>query len=327
MAWNDFATFFTSLSITRLVNTKATPKSQRFLLHMDRGSWDVQDHTAGGCVNYKDSFLTENRQFSLQVDRDQVVIFGLMQNDKRQDAAIGETNLSIGFYLYSVETNRVLRLCEFPKTLAGKSTFANAREVVQRLELFQGHYFLIPATFLNHQEGEYLIRVYSETDVNFHEVVESAPQPLVKLWGEPQGRLLVRVAHAGVKSKKKAKYYCLIAIHGKSGRTHVVDDPAPVFDEELTFDVAKRKQPLTVKLLESKSMLNSLVGGAKVDLTRWYNNPNMTGTTQVNLSSHSFRTIAKVELEITYIIGFADPFARSRVSAFEQGLKKKKMLV
>eukprot|EP00299_Pterocystis_sp_00344_P015308 c7639_g1_i1.p1 GENE.c7639_g1_i1~~c7639_g1_i1.p1 ORF type:complete len:681 (+),score=116.72 c7639_g1_i1:33-2045(+) len=326
MSWNDFATHFTSLSITRLFNTSLT-KSQRFVLHMDRGSWRTDEHTAGGCLNYKDSFLTENRQFSMRVDRDQVVIIGLMQNDKRENAELGEQNLSIGFYVFSVETNRVLRLCEFPKTMVGKSTFANAREVVLRLELFQGHYFIIPATFKSHQDGEYLIRVYSETDVEMHEVITSVPRAVVPLWGEPQGRLLVRVAHAGVRSHKKAKYYCLISIHGKSARTHIVDDAAPVFDEELTFEVAKRKQPLTIKLLESKKIMNSLIGSSKVDLARWYQNPNMTGTTQANLSGHSFRTVGKVELEITYVIGFADPFARSRVSAFEQGLKMKKLYV
>ena len=46
---------------------------------------------------------------------------------------------------------------------ASASIFINAREVFGKLELDPGRYFIIPSTFDPNIEGEFMLRLYTET--------------------------------------------------------------------------------------------------------------------------------------------------------------------
>ena len=72
MAWDDFSTHFTTFAITRIFNTKFSPRDQKWLVSYERGEWSLEAHTAGGCINQKDTFLTDNRQIAIRVPEDQV---------------------------------------------------------------------------------------------------------------------------------------------------------------------------------------------------------------------------------------------------------------
>lgn len=44
---------------------------------------------------------------------------------------------------------------------ARSDTFINTREIMGRFKLKPGRYCIIPSTFEQHQEGDFLIRIYS----------------------------------------------------------------------------------------------------------------------------------------------------------------------
>ncbi len=45
-----------------------------------------------------------------------------------------------------------------------RSTFMNLREVTARFHLPAGDYVIVPSTFAPNEEGEFMIRVFSETN-------------------------------------------------------------------------------------------------------------------------------------------------------------------
>jgi len=47
----------------------------------------------------------------------------------------------------------------------GRSTFTNAREVVGRHKLAPGYYVIVPSTFKPNEEGDFLLRMFSEQRV------------------------------------------------------------------------------------------------------------------------------------------------------------------
>lgn len=46
---------------------------------------------------------------------------------------------------------------------AGSSIFINAREVFSKLELDPGRYLIVPSTFDPNLEGEFMLRIFTET--------------------------------------------------------------------------------------------------------------------------------------------------------------------
>lgn len=45
---------------------------------------------------------------------------------------------------------------------AGSSTFINSREVFTKLELDPGRYVVVPSTFDANEDGEFMLRIYTE---------------------------------------------------------------------------------------------------------------------------------------------------------------------
>ncbi|CAB4021139.1 calpain-5-like [Paramuricea clavata] len=85
----------------------------------------------------------------------------LQQKDNRPEKAQGKEALTIGFFIMRVEVNRVYRL-HTSMEKAGSSIFINAREVFTKLELDPGRYVVVPSTFDPNNEGEFMLRIYTE---------------------------------------------------------------------------------------------------------------------------------------------------------------------
>ena len=73
--------------------------------------------------------------------------------------------LFVSSFFLKVEENRKYRLhTMFPK--AGDSIFINAREVVNKFDLKQGRYVVIPSTYEPQTPGHFMMRIFTEKSSN-----------------------------------------------------------------------------------------------------------------------------------------------------------------
>lgn len=180
MSFEDFKRYFTKLEICNLTpDTLQGEERSSWTVSVNQGRW-VRGSSAGGCRNFPDTFWT-NPQYWLQLleedddsgegERLCSLVVSLMQKGRRMQKNQGPRFLTIGFSIYEV-----------PKEMRGKhqhlqkdfflytaskakcKSYINLREVTERFRLPPGEYTLIPTTFEPHQEGEFILRVFSEKD-------------------------------------------------------------------------------------------------------------------------------------------------------------------
>lgn len=56
---------------------------------------------------------------------------------------------------------------DYHKSMATSGVFTNSREVHARMELTEGRYCLVPCTFNPNEEGEFLLRMYTEKTTKY----------------------------------------------------------------------------------------------------------------------------------------------------------------
>ncbi|XP_055947556.1 calpain-A-like isoform X5 [Argiope bruennichi] len=159
--------------------TKSSKK--KWEMSMFEGSW-VKNCTAGGCRNFIDTFWM-NPQFRIileDVDEDDdddlcTVIVALMQKNRRCNRKMGQECLTIGFAVYLLKNPDRLPK-PLPKvffqhnaSVARSNTFINLREVSCRFKLPPGTYCIVPSTFDPGEEGDFVLRVFTEKRNNMTE--------------------------------------------------------------------------------------------------------------------------------------------------------------
>ncbi|KAK0424719.1 hypothetical protein QR680_008809 [Steinernema hermaphroditum] len=144
------------------------------------GTWSSADGTAGGCRNYLRSFAS-NPQFAMSLsnpdpkDEDGLctVIVAVLQMYRRELKPQGLENLAIGFAVYEVdEISGHLGQNFFAanKSAARSPAFINLREVTGRFRLPPGHYVVVPSTYEPNQDGEYMVRLFSNSRIDSEEL-------------------------------------------------------------------------------------------------------------------------------------------------------------
>ncbi|XP_011796499.1 PREDICTED: calpain-3 isoform X3 [Colobus angolensis palliatus] len=199
MSYEDFIYHFTKLEICNLTaDALQSDKLQTWTVSVNEGRW-VRGCSAGGCRNFPDTFWT-NPQYRLKLleedddpDDSEVVcsfLVALMQKNRRKDRKLGANLFTIGFAIYEVPKemhgNKQHLQKDFFLYNASKArskTYINMREVSQRFRLPPSEYVIVPSTYEPHQEGEFILRVFSEKR-NLSEEVENTisvdrpvPQP------------------------------------------------------------------------------------------------------------------------------------------------------
>ncbi|XP_037937392.1 calpain-B [Teleopsis dalmanni] len=207
MSFQDFLNHFDRVEICNLSPDSLTEDQQqsnkrKWEMSMFEGEW-TPGATAGGCRNFLETFW-HNPQYIIElVDPDEddndgkcTVIVALMQKNRRSKRNKGLECLTIGFAIYHL-TDRDLEsrpqgitFFKYRASVARSPHFINTREVCARFKLPPGHYLIVPSTFDPNEEGEFIIRVFSEAASNMVEnddsvgygevddrVAPSAPEP------------------------------------------------------------------------------------------------------------------------------------------------------
>ncbi|XP_074765196.1 calpain-3 isoform X3 [Athene noctua] len=178
ISFEDFMRHFTKLEICNLTpDTLEADKLQTWTVSVNEGRW-VRGCSAGGCRNYPDTFWT-NPQYRLKLleedddpeDEEVVCSFlvALMQKNRRKERKLGANLYTIGFAIYEVPkemhgTKHHLQKDFFlyNASKARSKTYINMREISERFRLPPSEYVVIPSTYEPHQEGEFILRVFSE---------------------------------------------------------------------------------------------------------------------------------------------------------------------
>jgi calpain len=89
-----------------------------------------------------------------------------MQKDRRKLRREGKNELTIGYAVYKAPsasaTTLDARFFQNHTASARSSTFVNLREVCDHHKLTPGNYVIVPSTFEPNEEGDFILRVFSE---------------------------------------------------------------------------------------------------------------------------------------------------------------------
>jgi len=184
MAFNDFKSNFQKLEICNLGPDSENPSSKkRWESSLQNGTW-TRRVNAGGCRNYLDTFWT-NPQYRINItdpddDDDEnmgTVLVGLMQKDRRKKRKEGADLLTMGYAIYKLKDGPGgdpldLKFFKYNASAAKSPAFINLREVCGRHKLPPGEYCVIPSTFEPNQEGDFLMRFFTEKEATSAELDE-----------------------------------------------------------------------------------------------------------------------------------------------------------
>jgi calpain len=177
MSYKDFLKYFDQLEICNL-NPDSLDGDNNFKWEVATfpGAWIAGD-TAGGCRNNIGTFASNPQYLIMLEDPDEedehnkcTVIINLMQKGRRAMRDEGMDLLTIGFCIYHLKDAPDGRcdtaFFKYNASCARSKTFINLREMSARFRLPPGAYCIVPSTFAPDQEGEFLIRVFTEKPNN-----------------------------------------------------------------------------------------------------------------------------------------------------------------
>ncbi|XP_034837476.1 calpain-B isoform X4 [Maniola hyperantus] len=185
MAFKDFCSNFDRVEICNLNPDSLDPEecpegcTKKWEMSVFEGEW-VRRVTAGGCRNYLESFW-KNPQYTVTLkDTDEgddkcTIIVALMQKNRRSQRHQGLECLTIGFAVYRlpdyghVPKPLDVNFFKYNASVGRSQAFINLREVSARFKFEPGQYVIVPSTFEPDEEGEFLLRVFSEKSNNMTE--------------------------------------------------------------------------------------------------------------------------------------------------------------
>uniref|UniRef100_A0A4W6C2I7 Calpain-2 catalytic subunit n=1 Tax=Lates calcarifer TaxID=8187 RepID=A0A4W6C2I7_LATCA len=191
MSFSDFLRQYSRLEICNLTPDALTGDEYKKWAESEFEDTWRKGVSAGGCRNYPNSFWM-NPQFVIKLDEVDddpddgeegcTFIVGLMQKNKRRMRKKGEDMETIGFAIYEKKTldelysgKRQVHLKKnfflYNCSAARSETFINLREVCNRFCLPPGEYLIIPSTFEPNKNGDFYMRVFSEKQADFQEMI------------------------------------------------------------------------------------------------------------------------------------------------------------
>ncbi|KAF6728910.1 Calpain-5 [Oryzias melastigma] len=169
MSFEDWCTHFTDADVCHIVDSSLTCIQKAWNEALKFGSWTKHDdpvlNRSGGSNRHKTFLQNPQYLFDVKKETDEVLIT-LQQKDQRIHKKAGHgKNVFIGFRVLKVELNREKRMCRLrSKKQTGIKLFSDARSVFLRCNLPRGRYIIIPSTFDPGEEGEFMLRIFTELD-------------------------------------------------------------------------------------------------------------------------------------------------------------------
>jgi len=181
MSYKDFRKYFDQCEITNLTPDALDDDNPfKWEVSTFTGSW-TPGASAGGCRNFIDTFA-DNPQFLISLeDPDEsddenkcTMIVNLMQKGRRAMRDEGLDLLSVGFCIYALRDEAPGRCTtdffRYNASCARSKAFINLREVSGRFKLPPGNYLIIPSSFKPDEEGDFILRVFTEKAVQSSEL-------------------------------------------------------------------------------------------------------------------------------------------------------------
>uniref|UniRef100_A0A8C6T8Y4 Calpain 5b n=1 Tax=Neogobius melanostomus TaxID=47308 RepID=A0A8C6T8Y4_9GOBI len=272
MTFDDYCQYFTDLILCRLINTSYLSIHKTWEEEVMRGSWshrhDPLRNRAGGCINHKNTFLQNPRSYVFDVKKvEDEVLICLQQNEKRATPKEGKSeNLAIGFDIHRVELNRKYRMHTAQQKVAG-SIYINSRCVFLRKELKEGRYVIIPTTFEPGQQGDFLLRVFTDVPSDCKELcLDEPPQTCwTGMCGYPQLVTQVHVISSdglqGPDTNGAVDPYAIITCEGERVRSPVQKDTrCPNFDIKGVFYRKKPKEAIHIEIYNRNMIMDTFLG-------------------------------------------------------------------
>ncbi|XP_067853259.1 calpain-5-like [Heptranchias perlo] len=271
MTFNDWCKHMTNAIVCRLINTSFLSFRKTWDEVILRGAWTRHEdpllNRAGGCTNYLETFL-QNPQYVFDVTKEEdEVLISLQQRDQRIHRKEGKgENLTIGFNIFKVELNREYRL-HSPYQKASESIYSPTRSVFLRNDLKKGRYVIIPSTLDPNMEGDFLLRVYTDTASGCREMTLDKPQ--VTYWNIifRYPRIVTQVhLHNATNLQKQdssggADPYAVIKCEFRRIRTAIFEDTLnPQFDTKVIFYRRNPKLPIVIQIWNSNTLCDKFMG-------------------------------------------------------------------
>ncbi|XP_053700614.1 calpain-8-like [Synchiropus splendidus] len=176
MTLEDFCKSFIDLDICGLCPDFLDADSDS---HWKTSSYDgrwVAGTTAGGCLNYRDTFWT-NPQFRITVEGSEedvsknMLVYLMQRPDKRHRRLVKP--LHIGFCIYAVAEEYRNTSGKFPQSffkshapVVQTSPYMNGREVMKFFRLRPGDYLIVPTTYNPNETASFLLTIYSREETH-----------------------------------------------------------------------------------------------------------------------------------------------------------------
>uniref|UniRef100_A0A915HUQ0 Calpain catalytic domain-containing protein n=1 Tax=Romanomermis culicivorax TaxID=13658 RepID=A0A915HUQ0_ROMCU len=181
ITFDDFIRNFEKLEICNLGPEVAAEIEQMTGVRIGKTAWQAASHegewitnkTAGGCRNFIRTFAN-NPQYRISLtdadpnDADDLCtcVMSVLQMYRRESKASGVDMLPIGFAIYKVDDHGAgsrldAQFFSQHKSTARSPVFINLREVCGRFRLPPGNYVMVPSTFEPNNEGNFMVRIFT----------------------------------------------------------------------------------------------------------------------------------------------------------------------
>ncbi|KAG8267799.1 hypothetical protein J6590_041714 [Homalodisca vitripennis] len=269
----DVVTQFTELVICRLLNRNPFALARR---RWNESAWvdswrSGARGTTGDRSGGAEEFMLRNPQYICDIKKqEEELLVQLMQYHEFNSESNGFTNFLIGFFIIKVEENRETRLhkqWEHTPTVVSLD-HKRRREVNYRGCLAAGRYIIVPTTFRPGDKAHYMLRVFSQNDLNLRELQNDLPKSLLCscISGNAEWVTVVTIHRAELtaqpgKWSSKLNPYCVVTCEGVKERTQVASDSEPVWESSFVFYRKNSEKPLRVQVYNYNMILpNDLLG-------------------------------------------------------------------